>query len=145
LSKLKREVEIVQRALSRDQQGYDRDGYNSDGVDRYGRSRELMERAHREEQAAFDSLSSEDQALILNAREIQRKYEQKALEWEKQPLNIKQMSPFYEEYIYHSDITKHSFLFGVFATEEETKLLIDAARLLIRARNKLFPGPGGIH
>lgn len=145
ISKLKRNIETVRRALSRDKEGYDANGYNEEGFDRYGRSRELMERAHREQQAAFDSLTPEQQALVLKSCEIQQKYEEKAIEWESQPERIKRQSPFYEEHMIHSDITKHAFLFSVWATKEEDKLCCDATSVLIKARNKLFPCNRGIH
>lgn len=136
LQRLKRDIETVKRALLGE---YDEAGYDDTGHDRYGRSRELMEKAAREHQAAFDSLTTDQQAFVLKSYEIGRKYEQKAVEWERQPEAMKQQAPFYNEYRSHSDITKHAFLFGVWASEEEDKLCLEAASSMIRARNKLFP------
>lgn len=79
ISKLKKDIEIVRRALSRDKQGYDADGYDAEGFDRYGRSREMMERSAEYERMAFEALTPDEQAVVLKACEIQAKYEQKAM------------------------------------------------------------------
>lgn len=145
ITQLKKDLEVVRRALKRDAEGYDEDGFDSEGFDRYGRSRELIERSRFEHQKAFESLTPDQQDLVMKAGKIHLKYEEKAIEWESQPETVKQQSPFYEEYKAHSDITKHSFLFSVWATEEEDKVSLEAATIMIRARNKLFPRNGGIH
>jgi hypothetical protein len=144
ISQLKRDLETVKHALSRDKQGYDEDGYNEQGLDRYGRSREIMQHAAELDQKAFDSLTPEQQALCQKAEAICQKYEKKANEWESQPLKVRKKDPFYEEYMMHSDITKHSFLMGVWMTKEEGALTDQACHIMIEARNKIEPSNRGM-
>lgn len=145
MDKVKREIQIVQKALLMNKEGYDADGYNKEGKDCYGRPRELMEEATRQEHAAFDSLTEEEQSLVMQANSIMERYTQKAIEWESQPLAIMQQSPFYEDYAAHSDITKHSCLIRHFLSKEEITFVDHACHLLITAKNKLFPPQSSIH
>lgn len=146
VEKLKREIKIVSRALSRDKRGYDADGYNEQGLDCYGRSRELMEANAKYNQMAFDSLSLENQELVLQADGIMRRCRQKALEWQSLPQAIKEKAVFYENYNAHSDITKQAFLIGVWMSKEDEELTDHAFHLLLEERKKFDPyyisGPG---
>lgn len=139
IQQLKRDIRIVQRALSRDKEGYDADGYDEEGKDRYGRSRELMEESAKYQQMAFDSLSPDKQALVIRANDIMRKLEEKAIEWESQTLQVKRKAPFYEEYMYHSEITRHAFLSGLWLTEDEKNFVDEAFHILLEAEKKINP------
>lgn len=139
ISKLKRDIETVRHALSRDKQGFDQDGYDSEGFDRYGRSREMMKESAKYSRVAFDSLTREQQDLVLKAQEIHMKYERKSIMWEKQPKQVRRQYPFYEEWAYHSDITKHAFLESQWITPEEKKITYAAFHIMLEARKKFDP------
>lgn len=141
-SDILQDLRTIERALTRS--GYDEDGYNAQGFDKYGRSREMMERFAQEEQAAFESLTPKDQATVQRAMAIAGKLNEQAAIWEKQPQALKKLSPFYENYMTHSDITKHATLVHEFASKEEWTLILEAANLLSTATHKLRGG-GGLH
>jgi len=139
VTKLKRDIEIVQRALSRDKEGYDQDGYDSDGKDRYGRSRLMMEESAKYDRMAFDSLTPEQQELVWKAHAIHLKYEGKAVEWESLPTEIKRKSSFFEDWVAHSPITKHAWLEAAWITKEEKEITYAAFDVMLEAQKKFDP------
>lgn len=136
-AQLKREIKIVRRAL-----------FGDDDVDEYGRSKAMLRKSAEYDQRAFQKLTAEEQAIVIRAEGIYRKYKEKAIEWENQPQHVKEQAPFYDEWLSHSKITQHAFLSGVWMTEEEEEICTQGFRLLLRERKKIDPyyltGPGSM-
>jgi len=125
---LKRDIEILNRALFGDRE-----------FDEFGRSYAMLRKDAEYEQRAFDMLSEDKQQIVLRANAIMQKYCDRAVEWEKQPLNVRKQDCFYEEYVAHSKLTRHAFLIGYWMSEEEKKIVDDAFRLLLAERKKIDP------
>lgn len=122
LRKLKREIEIVRRALN----------VTPEREERERRAQEIMELL-------------KDYEITLKAHGIFARVDKEAEQWINQPEEIKRKSPFYEEYMSHSDITKKAFVIGQFMTEEETRITNEWHSLYCKKYYEKYPRNRGIH
>jgi hypothetical protein len=122
VSARKMEIEIVKRALN----------VTPEREERERRSQEIMELL-------------KDYEITQKAYRIFARAEQEAEQWVNQPEEVKRKSPFYEEYMSHSDITKKAFVIGQFMTEEETRITNEWCSLYYKKYYEKYPRNRGIH